>query len=353
MFFSILIPVYNVKKYISQCFDSILSQSFRNFEVVIVDDGSTDGCSELCDGFANNNPDFVSVIHKPNGGLISARRTAVKAARGEYCVFLDSDDMLVPEHLETVFSLLQKYSMPDILIHSFYYIDDGGNRTVPADNGLTCGEILCGEGKKELYSKMICTTDIDSLWSKVIRTRLLKDDPTDYEKYYRYNMSEDLLQSLYPVTAAERIVCVSDRLYLYRYNPSSISRSVGADAFGKISTVHVYNELKRYMDIWGMSGGEWLKKLDANWLSQAAYNLDRMYLSAVSDSARNNVLSLDWRSAVSPDSLENISGNPYLSDSYKKVWNMLLSDDLSGLRRYFMKKKTYTALKKIKRKIIG
>lgn len=352
MLFSILVPVYNVKKYISQCFDSILNQTFDDYEVIIVDDGSTDGSSALCDEFADGNSNSVRVFHKENGGLISARRTAISQAQGDYCVFLDSDDMLCRDYLRTARDALIKYSYPDIIICSFLYCDDNGNTSVPT-YGCNEERIISGSQKKELYSKMICTTELDSLWTKVIRTDLLKNDDTDYEKYYSCNMSEDLLQSLYPVTNAERTVFIPDRLYLYRYNPSSISRTVSTEAFKKNCTVHVYNEIKAYLPRWEMDTAEWRMKLDANWLCQSIYNLDRFYLSARNASERDKVLSLDWKSTVSPDSLNGIGSNPYLPDAYKKVWSMLIDNDIGGLKRYFLRKKTYTSLKRIKRKIIG
>ena len=153
MRFSILIPVYNVKKYISQCFDSILSQTFKDFEVIIVDDGSTDGSGAECDKFAKEHGGFVRVIHKENGGLISARRTAIAEARGEYCVFLDSDDMLSGEYLERADRALREYSNPDMLICSFLYIDDDGNTSVPSYGKLDYSKVISGGEKKELFSK--------------------------------------------------------------------------------------------------------------------------------------------------------------------------------------------------------
>lgn len=353
MRFSILIPVYNVKKYISQCFDSILSQTFKDFEVIIVDDGSTDGSGDECDKFAKEHGGFVRVIHKENGGLISARRTAIAEARGDYCVFLDSDDMLSGEYLERADRALRAYSNPDMLICSFLYIDDDGNTSVPSYGKLDCNKVISDREKKELFSKMICSTELDSLWTKVIRTCLLKDDPTDYTKYYKYNMSEDLLQSLFPVTKAERIVCIEDRLYLYRYNPSSISRSVSVDSMLKNSTLHVYDEIKKYLPEWGMNTDEWEKKLDANFLSQTAYSLDRFYLASKDDKTREAVLSADWKSLVSSSALKDFENNPYLSDAYKTVWKMIVNGDKPGLKRYFTKKKIYTGLKRIKRKITG
>lgn len=90
-FFSIIIPIYNVEPYLRECVDHVLAQSFRDFEVILVDDGSPDGCGAICDEYAKRDP-RVRVIHKPNGGLSDARNAGLRIANGTYILFLDSDD---------------------------------------------------------------------------------------------------------------------------------------------------------------------------------------------------------------------------------------------------------------------
>lgn len=101
MNFSIIIPVYNAKTYLGACLDSVLQQTYSDFEVLLVDDGSTDGESGvLCDRYAESYPNRIRVLHKQNGGAGDARNAALPLARGEYITFLDSDDALVPNALE-------------------------------------------------------------------------------------------------------------------------------------------------------------------------------------------------------------------------------------------------------------
>ena len=90
-FFSVIIPIYNVEPYLRECVDHVLAQSFRDLEVILVDDGSPDGCGDICDAYAQADP-RVRVIHKPNGGLSDARNAGLRIAVGAYILFLDSDD---------------------------------------------------------------------------------------------------------------------------------------------------------------------------------------------------------------------------------------------------------------------
>ena len=101
VFFSVLIPVYNVETYLCECLGSVLSQGWEKLELVLVDDGSTDRSGAICDEYAKSDP-RIQVVHKPNGGLMSARRAALARARGDYFLFADSDDRLLPGVFETL-----------------------------------------------------------------------------------------------------------------------------------------------------------------------------------------------------------------------------------------------------------
>jgi len=97
--FSIIVPVYNVEQYINRCVDSILAQTYQNFELILVDDGSPDNSGKICDEYARKDS-RIKVIHIPNGGVSNARNTGLDAASGDYIVFVDSDDWILPNHIE-------------------------------------------------------------------------------------------------------------------------------------------------------------------------------------------------------------------------------------------------------------
>ena len=96
---SVIVPVYKVELYLRQCVDSLLAQTYSNLEIILVDDGSPDGCPAICDEYARKDS-RVRVIHKPNGGLSDARNVGLDAARGEYIGFIDSDDWVMPDMYE-------------------------------------------------------------------------------------------------------------------------------------------------------------------------------------------------------------------------------------------------------------
>ena len=107
---SIIVPVYKVEKQLEQCIRSILNQSFTNFELILVDDGSPDKCGEICDEYEKKDK-RIKVIHKKNGGLSDARNAGLDIAKGKYIGFVDSDDIIHPEMYERMYNFINKYNV--------------------------------------------------------------------------------------------------------------------------------------------------------------------------------------------------------------------------------------------------
>lgn len=122
---SVVIPVYNVEKYLRQAVDSVINQSYRNLEIILVDDGSTDNCGAICDAYKNRFGN-VKVIHKKNEGLGMARNSGIEIATGEYVYFHDSDDYIAEDEVEKLHNAIKKYGV-DMAITGFTSVDDAGN----------------------------------------------------------------------------------------------------------------------------------------------------------------------------------------------------------------------------------
>ncbi|MEA5092064.1 Undecaprenyl-phosphate 4-deoxy-4-formamido-L-arabinose transferase [bioreactor metagenome] len=115
---SIIIPIYNVEKYLHQCINSVLQQEFNDFELILVDDGSTDNCPHICDEYLSKD-ERLKVIHKNNGGLSDARNAGMEISKGAYILFLDSDDFLTDDCLKKAADVLISKNYPDILLSTF------------------------------------------------------------------------------------------------------------------------------------------------------------------------------------------------------------------------------------------
>lgn len=189
MLFSIIVPAYNAERYLPECLASVDAQTFRDYEVIIVDDGSTDETSCIADTYAQSKCN-VTVLHRENEGPLLARRAGLKIARGQYAVFVDSDDGLHPEALQCIHDAI---TGTDADIVSFRYCrskDFGRSDTPsPLSTGLYSGKEIT-DGRKHL-----CEGRFNEMWGKAIRLNLF-DLSVDYIQYNKIKHGEDLLQLL-------------------------------------------------------------------------------------------------------------------------------------------------------------
>lgn len=131
--FSIVVPIYNVERYLKQCVNSILEQSYKNFEIILVDDGSQDNCPYICDEYAEQD-ERIKVIHKTNGGLSDARNSGIGEASGDYILFIDSDDLIEKNSLNDIACTIKGNNFPDVVfLEAIKFYQDG--RTEPMGDG--------------------------------------------------------------------------------------------------------------------------------------------------------------------------------------------------------------------------
>lgn len=173
--FSIIVPVYNVKPYLRQCIESVLQQTYRNFELIMVDDGSTDGSGEICDEYAKEET-RICVIHQENGGLSRARNTGMKLANGDFIVFLDSDDYWQrTDALSMMHEEINGYHPDVLLIKSQKYFLDTG--VLESNYNMSSSIDLEGKNYEEQLKWCVESQLFDTCaWNKVFSTRMIKND---------------------------------------------------------------------------------------------------------------------------------------------------------------------------------
>lgn len=223
---SVVVIVYNVKRYLKECIDSIINQSYQNLDIVLVDDGSTDGSSQLCDQFAKEDK-RISVVHKENGGLVSARKMGIKAAKGEYIAFVDGDDWIDEDMYEKLY-LFSKIFAADIVL-------SGIIREKPDEVKCDYNAVPNGYYDKEnlekniypdmMYAKDKCSPLIDpSLCNKLFKTELIRDTllKVDSDIFY---LGEDAATTFPCLLKAESVYVTDFCMYHHRIiikNKSSV-----------------------------------------------------------------------------------------------------------------------------------
>lgn len=221
---SVIIPVYNVEKYLECCLKSILNQTFVNIEVIVVNDGSTDGSGKICDYFAKTDK-RVRVIHKENGGPVSARNAGLQVALGEYISYVDSDDWAEPNMLERLYTILNEYDI-DIVMCGYY--EDTGNKSKSVYHGLKEGRYDKEALLKNVYPKMMINENffewgiIPGLVAKLFKRKVIEHYQLEEDE--RIKMGDDAA-CVYPaLITARSIYIMHECLYHYRQVLTSLVR---------------------------------------------------------------------------------------------------------------------------------
>ena len=214
---SIIVPVYNAEKYLKECVDSILCQTFKDFELILIDDGSTDNCSEICDAYAKMDS-RVCVIHKENGGQAEARNRGIDIAQGQYITFIDSDDWVCHYYLEQMFSAIHKTGA-DISLCGLQSFDDGESITLESKKDYRY-DCLSGREVCTRYYQMEWIINVGPV-GKLFSVNLIND--TRFPNGKIYEDQGTIPRLIYP---ANKVAFIKDSsFYAYRIRSGSTSHS--------------------------------------------------------------------------------------------------------------------------------
>ena len=205
---SVIVPVYKVEDYIRECIDSILAQTYSDFELILVDDGSPDNCGRICDGYAKRD-NRIKVVHKVNGGLTSARNAGLEVAKGEWIMHVDGDDWIEPDMIESLIEAAQ-ITGADMVIGDFVkYGPSAGYNRLPT---------WSSDKKKSMtnYIAYVMTT----IWGSIAKRSLYADHSLKSPDGISYCEDFHLIVRL--CHFANKIVNVHRPFYNYRYRPTSI-----------------------------------------------------------------------------------------------------------------------------------
>lgn len=239
LLFSFITPVYNTEEYLPECIESVISQSDPNWELMLIDDGSTDKSGQICDDYAAKDS-RITVIHKENGGQFESRMRGIQHAHGKYCSGLDSDDYLDKDCVR---------KLKEIVFDTDYDIVAWNTRRVSSD-GHTATDSMerYGEYSREDFMRCIITSSNHSLCNKLIKTDLLKDS------YYgnvpgNARHSEDYIMLCPAICQADRILAIDEALYNYRQVENSTTHTYTVQR-----AIDYMNSYLCIRDIWSRYG---------------------------------------------------------------------------------------------------
>lgn len=238
---SVIVPIYNVEKYIDRCLNSIINQKLEDIEIILVDDGSPDNCPQICENYRKKD-NRIKVIHKENEGLGYARNSGMKIANGKYISFIDSDDYISEEFLYNLYTKAIEYDADACL---------GGNTSVSGDKiieykHLFSGNVLIGdEIKSKLLLSMLGYDEMGSgytgmsVWRGIYKKGILDKFEILFPSERKY-ISEDIIFDITFFAKANKVVISDNVGYFYCYNGDSLTTTYKEDRFEKYKILYNY-----------------------------------------------------------------------------------------------------------------
>ncbi len=238
--FSIIVPVYNVEKYLNRCIDSVLNQSFGDFELILVDDGSTDGCPQICDGYAKND-ERVHVVHKENGGPSAARNVGIDLAKGKFCWFVDGDDCISPDALERLLPYTRKSEIVNFGYSEYRdpeAPDFNKNKKRYPYTGLASKEDI-----RSLMNTACTKVLLPFAWRNVYLTSFIKENNLRFQP--GLSIGEDSVFNMEAFLKSESIYFADEYFYGYYFRVDGLSKKRQPDFdFSVVSGIELYNKLR-------------------------------------------------------------------------------------------------------------
>lgn len=220
--FSVIVPIYNVENYLKKCVDSLISQEFKDVEILLVDDGSPDNCPSICDEYAKIDS-RIRVIHKTNGGLVSARQAGCKAAKGQYILNVDGDDWVKSEYFECLNTIIEEYT-PDYVCFGAFHVQEGVE--TPHLCNMKAGYYDLKAIQNNIYPQLIENSTgqyfSPAVWSKAIKRDIYVQCQLAIDT--RIKIGEDHACTKPALVKAKSLYIINKCLYCYRINPLSMTK---------------------------------------------------------------------------------------------------------------------------------
>lgn len=320
--FSVIVPVYKTEAYLDQCVRSILAQSFHDFELILVDDGSPDKCHDMCDDYARKD-NRISVIHKANSGLVSARKTGLIKSSGRYIVCVDSDDWVACNYLQLCAQVID-LSHPDIICCGSIWHYDTGKEVI---HQITNKEklYLKEDIEREIFPELIESIDgryfAPNIWSKVFERNLYKTYQLAVDD--KIKIGEDLACVKPCIFYSQSIYLMPQCLYYYRQNTSSMTKNKAP--FDPDVPRLIGQHFEKYIDMQ-------LQDFQEQVYRNVVHNLFNMCVSQYNHKKSRNAISKD---------ICMILNEPYYQKAislcrYKKNWKGILALNALRYRLFYL-----------------
>ncbi len=337
---SIVVPVYNCENYIDECVESVINQTNDNWELILVNDGSTDKSASICNSYSEKYPEKIFAFHKENEGQFLTRKFGILKCTGDYIGFLDADDLLDKDYIKTLSENIPEYGFPDVLCFGFVQFGNNSSKESSVSDSVIC--FKTAEERKTVYEMIVNGKMPGSLWSKIFKKDIITNNIPDEKTVKTKRYAEDAYHSFDTLANSDSVLFLNKTLYRYRNNEQGFSQGFETRSLDYFNSKYLYELIERNLGVMGIDNTDTKDKLYERNFNETVYFMLRYLRAAKNTTRKKEIVNFDWSVYLLEGTIKQISSKNNFKKPYLNVWNA------------FRNKKYFTILLREKfRKIIG
>lgn len=316
---SIVVPVYNAEKYLSECIDSVISQTADNWELILINDGSTDSSGKICDAYAEKHVDKIFAFHKENEGQFLTRKYGIMKCTGDYVGFLDADDLLESDYIETLSQSAEAFDCPDTVCFGFVQFGSKDEKETKISDSAVCFKTI--EERKNIYKMIISGNMNGSLCSKLFKREIITANIPDDTIVCSKRFAEDAYHSFYVLAKSSSILLLPNILYRYRNNVQGFSQGFDSRDPDYFNSKYLYELLEANLPLMGIDDKETREILYNRNFNETVYFMLKYLRAAETKERKKEIIDFDWSAYLLGSTLEHTKTSSNCNQTYLKVWN--------------------------------
>ncbi len=316
---SIVVPVYNAEKYLSECIESVISQTADNWELILVNDGSTDSSGEICNSYAKKYGEKIFAFHKNNEGQFLTRKYGIMKCTGDYVGFLDADDLLEADYVKTLSRSAEVFGYPDAVC--FGFVQFGGKEEKETKIADAAAHYKTAEERKTVYTQIIGGNLSGSLCSKIFKREIITANIPDESIVCSKRYAEDAYHSFDALAKSGSVLLLPNVLYRYRSNEQGFSQGFDSRDPDYFNSKYLYELLEGNLPIMGLDDAETRAALYNRNFNETAYYMLKYYRAAKTKERKKEIIDFDWSTYLLEGTLEHIKNPSNCKKTYLNVWN--------------------------------
>lgn len=321
MYISIVVPVYNAEEHLKECLESVICQTDCNWQLILVNDGSTDKSAEICNSYSNKYPDKIFVYHKENEGQFMTRKFGIQKCTGDYVGFLDADDLLDKEYIECLTENIKHFDFPDTICFGFVQFGSGTSKESAVINSDAPVCFEKPEERKFVYNKIVTGDMPGSLCSKVFKNDLITSNIPCEDIVRSKRFAEDAYHSFDVLAKSESILFINKSLYYYRDNIQGFSQGFEIRDPDYFNSKYLFELIQNNLSVMGIDNKQTRKALCERNFNETVYFMLKFLRASKSINRKKEIIDFDWSAYLLPETLDIIENNTDIKKSYLNVWN--------------------------------